>query len=533
MRRPRRAKRSDQWPYDQLGGNIHILARIAEEIYERWYITGEALQFVPAERLTREEKLEVCVDRIYHGEGVPPFCDHAKEVMVRTLDLDGNSVELVRVILKDLGLTSQILRLANSAMYNHSGRPILSVPHAIILLGWDKIRSMVSTVRYIEHFANRSPCLRELLLLSVLTAVHGRDVAAAIGYPRPEEAYICGLFRNLGEILIACYYPHEYSRIILTMHEEKIPERPACWRVLDFGWDEVGTRIAASWNMPSQVRLSMDPVGAPRGTTWDRCLASITSYGHELTRTLYRNGAGLDSIHLQTVLDSEGESVLISVRDISRIVETALVETQQTFAALRVPTDTLHLAKQAERAREILQSVPVFDDAALSALQQAIQRANRAVQHDFELAPFITALMEDVRAIGFAHVIFGLMTQNLSWIRGRLASGISVDDALERFQFPVDGAEGPIRAALQRKEDVFVNCARDSRYDGSALVAAFRPGAFALLPIIVDGKVVGCLYADVPRAPSAFDAVRPALSRARDVITTAFRKKAPPSSATG
>jgi len=89
---------------------------------------------VAAERLTREEKLEVCVDRIFHGEGVPPFCDHANEVMLRTMDLDGNSIELVRVILKDLGLTSQILRLANSAMYNHSGRQIMSVAHAIIML---------------------------------------------------------------------------------------------------------------------------------------------------------------------------------------------------------------------------------------------------------------------------------------------------------------------------------------------------------------------------------------------------------------
>jgi HD-like signal output (HDOD) protein len=486
---------------------------------------------VAAERLTREEKLEVCVDRIFHGEGVPPFCDHANEVMLRTMDLDGNSIELVRVILKDLGLTSQILRLANSAMYNHSGRQIMSVAHAIIMLGWDKVRSMVSTVRYIEHFANRSPCLRELLLLSVLTAVHGRDVAEAIGYPRPEEAYICGLFRNLGEVLIACHYPHEYSRIILTMHEEKIPERPACWRVLDFAWDEVGMRIAASWNMPAQVRLSMDASGAPAGSPWDRCLASVANYGHDLTRTLYRKGAGIDSIHLQTVLSPEGQPTLVSVRDLARIVDTALVETQQTFAALRVPTDTLHLAKQAERARQILKSVPVFDQIGLSTLQQAITRAGRAAQNDFELAPFISNLLEDVRAIGFEHVIFGLMNENLTCIRGRLAAGESVEDALERFQFPVDGAEGPMRAALERKEDVFADRARDARYDSSALVTAFQPGAFALLPIVVDGKVAGCLYADVSRAPTAFDAVRPSLSRARDVITAAISKKAPPSSA--
>ena len=79
---------------------------------------------------------------------------------------------------------------------------------------------------------------------------------------------------------------------------------------------------------------------------------------------------------------------------------------------------------------------------------------------------------------------------------------------------------------------MFSSIARDARYDGSALVTAFQPGAFALLPVIIDGKVAGCLYADVPRAPSEFDAVRPALSRARDVITAAIRKKAPPSGAT-
>src|ERR1700676_435568 len=87
---------------------------------------------------------------------------------------------------------------------------------------------------------------------------------------------------------------------------------------------------------------------------------------------------------------------------------------------------TSHLAKQAERARQILKSVPVFDQAGLSALQQSIARSNRAVQQDFELAPFITSLLEDVRAIGFEHVIFGLMNENLTCIRGRLAAGESV-----------------------------------------------------------------------------------------------------------
>lgn len=215
----------------------------------------------------REQKLETCVARISREEGVPPFCQNANEVIVRTLDLDGGSSSaLARVVLKDLGLTSQILRAANSALYNRSGLPILSVPHSIVLMGWETLRNLVGAIRYIEHFASRSPGLRELMLLSLLGAVHSREIAAAVGYPRPDEAHVCGLFRNLGEVLIACHYPEEYSKIVVTMQEENIGGRAACLRVLDFSWDEVGLRVATGWNMPPKVYV----VCAAWAAWWDR-----------------------------------------------------------------------------------------------------------------------------------------------------------------------------------------------------------------------------------------------------------------------
>src|ERR1035438_6325037 len=68
--------------------------------------------------LTRQQKLDACVQRISREEGAPPFGQHANELIARTLDLDGGSSDLARVALKDLGLTSQILRAANSALYN-------------------------------------------------------------------------------------------------------------------------------------------------------------------------------------------------------------------------------------------------------------------------------------------------------------------------------------------------------------------------------------------------------------------------------
>jgi HD-like signal output (HDOD) protein len=491
-------------------------------------ISNEALQLDASGRLTAEDKLEVCVKRIFHSEGVPPFCDHANEVMVRTLDLDGGSSrELVRIILKDLGLASQVLRLANSAMYNHSGRPIMSIAHAVILLGWLQVRNLVSAARFIEHFANRSPGLRELVLASVLTAVQSRDVAATVGYPRPEEAYICGLFRNLGEVLIACHYPHEYSRIILTMEQEGIPERAACLRVLDFFWDDVGSRVVSGWNMPPKVRAVMDAHSAQAGSAPDRSLASITNYGHNLTRALYRKGAGIDTIHLETVLDPWAQPTLVAVRDLCRIVDSAVIETRETFAALQIPTETLRLSKQAERARQVLESLSVFETTDLSPLDHAIENAAQTLSEDhLELTSFITTLLDAVRTGGFERAVFGLMNENLTFIRGRLASGDAVEELLTQFQFPMDGADGPIRAALQRKEDIYVDRARDARYDRSALVTALDPGGFALLPVVIERKTAGCLYADLAGSPRGLDRVRSAFGRVRDLIAQAIRKQA-------
>ena len=302
--------------------------------------------------LTSREKLELCVKRISHSEGVPPFSDHANEILVRTLDLDGGSAKkLVQVVKQDVGLASHVLRLANSATNNQSGRPIMSIAHAIAVLGWLEVRSLASTVRYIEHFANRSPALRELVLASVLTAIQSRQLAALLGYPQPEEAYVCGLFRNLGEVLIACHYPEEHSQIILILAAENIPERAACLRVLDFFWDDVGISVADRWHLPHAVSHCMKPELTAAPTPLDRCLASITGYSHNLTHALYRRGTPIDSVHLTNVLTPAGQTTMVSLANLYTVAGVAVTETREMFSSLQVPTESLRISRQAERIR--------------------------------------------------------------------------------------------------------------------------------------------------------------------------------------
>ncbi len=456
---------------------------------------------------------------------MPPFRAHANEIMVRTLDVEGcNSKDLIQIILRDLGLTAQVLRVANSILYNHSDRPILSIAHATTLLGWLQVRDLAGTVRQIEQFANRSPGLPELLLGSVLTAVQSREVASLIGYPRPEEAYICGLFRNLGEVLIGCHFPHEYSTVLVAMEKDEIPERAACFRVLNFSWEDLGIRVATGWNMPTQVKQSMQSSGVV-GSALDRSLASIANYGHNLTSALYRKGASANSLQGETVIGPSGRPIILAERDLGRIIHSAAIETSQAFSALHLSTECLRFSKQAERARAILESAPILSGG-FANLDRAIQQSAAALNRASVVIPaFISTLLDAVQAVGFDRVIFGLMNESLTFISGRLASGGEpADNSLDRFYFPMDGADGPIRTALLRKEDLYVDRARDGRFDRSALVTAFNPGGFVLLPIVVERKTVACLYADLRGSLHQLIGVRPALGRVRDLIAQALAK---------
>jgi hypothetical protein len=137
----------------------------------------------------------------------------------------------------------------------------------------------------------------------------------------------------------------------------------------------------------------------------------------------------------------------------------------------------------------------------------------------------ISGLLDALCAAGFDRAVFGLLNDEHTSIRGRLASGGVVENVLRRFDFPVDRLDGPIRAALQYRSDVLIDCSRDGRYDRSALVTAMEPAAFALFPIVVDHKPVGCLYADRQSAAPDLPTARLPLSRVRDTMAAAIKAR--------
>jgi HD-like signal output (HDOD) protein len=123
--------------------------------------------------------------------------------------LNGNNYsaeDLSKVILKDQALTSNVLRVANSAFYAGL-KPVKTIRSAIVRLGSKSIANLVMLVTQKQVY--RSQGKPTQLLMNQLwghalgAALAGRWLALRLGLKeRAEEAFLAGLLHDIGKLFL-------------------------------------------------------------------------------------------------------------------------------------------------------------------------------------------------------------------------------------------------------------------------------------------------------------------------------------------
>ncbi len=464
-----------------------------------------------------------------------PALSRSIEQVLLKVDEEASLQHITNVILKDYSLTLRILRTANSSLYNRSGRHIRSISHAVTLLGVEAVREMATGVVLLEHFRKHSPGLKELILLSLLTANHAREVADRVGYPKREEAYLCGMFRNLGEVLVACYHPRGYAAVLLRVQEDRIPVAQACSEVLGFDYDRAGRAVAEQWRIPESVRECMnDRVLRLRRvpSTESERLAAITHFAHKLTTAVYRRDANAARASVNLLLDSLGPMLGLAHNDVKAIVGRALGETGEVFQAMNVPMDHLRLKRQTEAALEQIDEEQSHEvglenetetETFATLLRDVTTQVDRGSPDD--LGAITMMVMEAIYRGGpFDHVLFALLDETGHRLAGIIGFGESIDKLVQNFNFPVTGSSGPVAMAVLKQTDVFVAGPRDRRFEGTRFSQVVGEPLYGLMPLVAGGTVAGCLYFD-RREPKNFDAAALAsLGALRDQLSRALTR---------
>lgn len=237
-----------------------------------------------------KQKLESCIHNISAAGDLPAFANDVFELTTTIADQETSLSRLANIILRNVSLTAKLLRLVNSAYFNRSGRQVLSVSTAVTLLGWNTIRDLAAGLMLFDQFQKQGNGAKEMVLITLLTANHSKELAHRLRYPRVEEAYLCGMFGSLGELLIAHFFSAEHAKIREIIKVQGVSDWDACHQELGFSYEDLGKAMVKHWKLPDKLCAGMLPVErfASRSSHEMDMLSLITSFSRALSTAVYR-----------------------------------------------------------------------------------------------------------------------------------------------------------------------------------------------------------------------------------------------------
>ena len=196
----------------------------------------------------KREKTELVLMNIYN---LPPIPKFMTEVINLLSDTTTSVSKLNKVISKDQSLVTKILTIANSPFYGLQ-RKVSTIEFAILLLGFDELKSIVSTLSMIESFKNKSDKYlnqKEFWQHSFLTGVASKRIADDLGVANSQEAFVGGFLHDLGISVIHRYFHSKFVQIH-QLFSEGATLKDAENEVLGLTHAEVGFFLAEKWNFP-------------------------------------------------------------------------------------------------------------------------------------------------------------------------------------------------------------------------------------------------------------------------------------------
>ena len=131
--------------------------------------------------------------------------------------------DLADVISIDAILTSKLIMAVNATAFAID-QPVNDLKHAISLLGHDQVKTMVLTSSIQQLFAglinSRKKFICDTWLDSLYCAIFAENIAIALNYEYPRDAYLAGLLHDYGKIVLDARYHEQYVDILDSETED-------------------------------------------------------------------------------------------------------------------------------------------------------------------------------------------------------------------------------------------------------------------------------------------------------------------------
>jgi HD-like signal output (HDOD) protein len=198
---------------------------------------------------------------------IPSLPEVATQVSKLVEDPRTNAGRIGDLVLKDTGMAARVLRLVNSVYYALP-EPVSDLDQAINVLGFKTIRAIALSLSVLSAFQqqNANFNMKAFWTHCAVSAALCQQIAAVARIGDPEVAFIIGLLRYVGRLVMAENTPGETRAVIAVAREYRFPFHRAAREVLATDDAEVGAWLAGKWGLEPPIvealRWQYDPAQA-------------------------------------------------------------------------------------------------------------------------------------------------------------------------------------------------------------------------------------------------------------------------------
>ncbi len=187
---------------------------------------------------------------------LPPMPVVASKVLELLGDPDVDYRGVAQAISSDPAVSARLLKVANSAFYSMK-RQIKTLDHAIAIVGERTLRSLVLAASL--EGMNKSYGLLEKMLWedAMGCAIGGRILARKFSSADPEEAFLAGLFRHLGKIVMNYSDPDTYRALVEAAYSEGVSTTELEGRFFPYSHEVVGAAVLEKWNFSKSLVMAV------------------------------------------------------------------------------------------------------------------------------------------------------------------------------------------------------------------------------------------------------------------------------------
>ncbi len=427
--------------------------------------------------MNHEQSLQMIRERLRERGDLPVFTASATRISIVGSDPETDATALSGEILKDANLTTKVLKLVNSPMFNLGIGKISHLSRAVVVLGFDMVKSAVLTLKLVDEFQRQYPGIdmTGMLVNAYLSGGFVRSIAIKCGIKDVEQVYICGLLHNMSDLIIAHTLPEEFRQIQDLQHKYAYSKTRAERDVLGTTFRELGQEILTDWGFPRSVVKTLSETTLDSSEQIQNPLelnATLASLANQTMGLLYtetpdtsktiselkREISTVSGIEKEDIADALEESFKQSCKMaqsyglnkkylMPRLQEStdknlkALVRQFSFYASNKITTPTpaneQSTTDKAEDSPAAETSLPIEGDASL--LLEILSEITKLISEKAHINKIFAKVLEGItEGVGFDRAVLCLLSPDHKNYMGRLAIGDNVEAIKKYLAFPVN-----------------------------------------------------------------------------------------------